>query len=357
MVGEVVMTAADEATWRRNVWSVVASFGSAILRGGGIGAATGGLVGGGMEALGAFVQRSRLQGLVQDLEGAGIPPSQLDTLPVETVQRIGQLDAAYAASDMVEAQRLMSQLSGELDPARARLIEACLVRRYLGEAALAAQGLDAMAGAADVLQSGFRASAQDLKDFRSLCSDPSIASWFRNDLGGNSLDEWYEAIVSRIGADHPAATSLSREELVAVYGYTTNFYTELNGAMRSLNDADVQRLLPFLKAATSGIHGLPNVSSELTRRMRSIPTFVDELLQPGNIFSDRAFGSSSMRQDLTQFGSEYIITIRGQSGAAVYDFSAFADEAEVLFAPGTRFRVTRRWQEGGTTRIILEEML
>lgn len=213
MVGEVVLTAADEATWRRSVWDVVASFGGAILRGGTIGAVTGGVVGGGLEALAAFVQRSRIESLVSDLEAAGIARSQLDNLSMDTVTRIGQLDAAFAASDMAEAQRLMSQLSGEIDAGRMRLFEAALVRRYLGESALAAQGLTNMAGAADVLPPGFRASADDLAHFRTLCSDPTVASWFTRDLGGTSVDEWYDAIIARLGADHPAVAGLSNAPL------------------------------------------------------------------------------------------------------------------------------------------------
>ena len=287
---------------------------------------------------------------------AGIPRSQVDNLSVDTVTRIGQLDAAFAAADMDEASRLLAELSSDIDPGRMRMFEAVLVRRHLGQSALAAQGLENMAGAADVLTPGFRASADDLSDFRTLCGDPAIASWFKSDLGGNNIDDWYEAIIARIGADNPTVAGMSREELVAVYGYTTNFYTDLNGAMRNLDDAELQRLLPFLRTATSGLNAMPNITTALTRRTRSLPSFIDDMLQPGNIFSDRAFGSSSLRDDLSQFGSDYVITIRGQSGSAVYDFSAFADEAEVLFAPGARFRVVRRWNDGSTVRVIMEEM-
>ena len=45
-VGEAVLTATDERTWRQSVWKVIEDFGRALLRGGGVGAATGAVTGG-----------------------------------------------------------------------------------------------------------------------------------------------------------------------------------------------------------------------------------------------------------------------------------------------------------------------
>lgn len=355
MVGELVLTAADEATWRRSAWDVVCRFGEAALRGGTVGAVTGGVVGGGMEALGAFVQRSRLQSLVEDLDRAGIPRNELDALTVDQARLVGQLDAAFASGNVREADRILDELEKGMDPGRLDLVEGVLIGRHLGAGELHDRGLSNVAAAAELMRPGFRATDRDLAEFRDLCEAPGIADHYRRTLGGDTFEEWYDAIVDQVGWDHPAVTGLTPEELVAVYGYTTNFYRDLNGTLRSLDEDALDELLPFLRAATSGLNGMPGVQGVFTRRLPRARPAVDELLRPGNVFSDRAFFSSSLRSDLTRFGRKYVITIHGHSGAPVMDFSAFPEE-EVLFAPGTRFRVDSRVERGGSIYVTLVEL-
>jgi hypothetical protein len=356
-IGEVVFTAADEATWRRSVWDVVCQFGGAVLRGGGLGLVAGGVVGGALEGLSMYVARSRVAGLVADLEAAGLPTSQLDTLSQGAIARLGQVDAALASNNLAEADRLFTLLASEIDPAKLRLLRARLTQTHLGSAEVHAQGLTSVEGAVDLLAADFRATAADLAGFRVLSARADIAGELSSRLGtGARFDDWYAAIVAKVGPDHPAVAALTPEELVAVYGYTTGLYEQLNPAMRSLTDPELADLLPFLRAATSGLNKMPALRGEFTRRMRSLPAAVDAMLQPGEVFSDRAFYSSSLRDDLTHFGDAYIITIRGQSGRYVDDFTAYPGEAEALFPPGVRFKVVSRVQEGGTTRIVLEEL-
>ncbi|MCK6506501.1 DUF4157 domain-containing protein [Myxococcota bacterium] len=113
-VGEVVMTAADNQTWSRSVWDVICSFGAAILRGGGIGAATGGLVGGAAEGLSAFVEARRLPGLLTDLEAAGLARVDLDGMGMDVVQGLGAADNALAGGRVEDAERIFRSLEGRL---------------------------------------------------------------------------------------------------------------------------------------------------------------------------------------------------------------------------------------------------
>ena len=131
----------------------------------------------------------------------------------------------------------------------------------------------------------------------------------------------------------------------------------MNAALRTLDPDELETIMPFLKSATSGLNAMPSVQQTLTRRMKDgAARHIDHLLVEGTVFSDNAFSSSSIYDDLTQFGNRYIVDIRGKTGAFVQDISRYGGEGEVLFAPGARFRVVRRWQDGSTTRVILQEL-
>lgn len=356
MVGELVLTAADQATWRQSVWDVVISFGEAALRGGTIGAATGGLVGGGIDALGAYVSRSRIESLVQDLESIGIPRQQLDSMPLDEVRALAQLDAALAAGDVDRARQLFGEMPS-VDDAKLRLLQAKLVETHFGADRVSAMGLEGVAGAADLLNPGFRATADDMVGFANVIESPQFAHFFTDELGPGGMDEWYAALVTKLGADHPAVSTLTPEELLGVYGYTTNAFEDMNSALRTLDPDELDTIMPFLKSATSGLNAMPSVQQTLTRRMKDgAVRHIDHLLVEGTVFSDNAFSSSSIYDDLTQFGNRYIVDIRGKTGAFVEDISRYGGEGEVLFAPGARFRVIRRWQDGSTTRVILQEL-
>ncbi len=115
-VGEVVLTAADSQTWSRSVWDVICSFGQAILRGGGIGALTGGVVGGASEALSAYVEARRIPGLLDDLETAGLARTDLDGMSMDVVQGLGMADDALARGSTDDAMRIFGALDGRVDP-------------------------------------------------------------------------------------------------------------------------------------------------------------------------------------------------------------------------------------------------
>jgi hypothetical protein len=118
-VGEMILTTADEKTWKQSIWGVIQSYGTAILKGGGIGAATGAITGGTLEALGTYVGVKRVQVLVQQLEAAGVSQQRLGTMSLKTVQALGQADKALAANTpekIAEAAAVLNSLRGEMSP-------------------------------------------------------------------------------------------------------------------------------------------------------------------------------------------------------------------------------------------------
>lgn len=115
-VGELVMTASDQEVWKKSIWDVVLSFGQALLKGGGIGAVTGAVTGGTLEALGSYVGTKRLQGLMQQLDVAGISSEKLSSLSIDTVKLLGKADAALAAGKLDEAEAAFKALEQVLGP-------------------------------------------------------------------------------------------------------------------------------------------------------------------------------------------------------------------------------------------------
>ncbi|KYF63749.1 hypothetical protein BE04_35670 [Sorangium cellulosum] len=107
--GELTMTATDAQTWRQTVWNVLGSMGMALLRGGamgaGVGAVTGGLLGGG----GAYRRYRGLQGIPttwsDDLGGA---VAGVDTVGGVSLRLSHGIDDASLLAHADEALRLHS---------------------------------------------------------------------------------------------------------------------------------------------------------------------------------------------------------------------------------------------------------
>jgi hypothetical protein len=105
--------------------------------------------------------------------------------------------------------------------------------------------------------------------------------------------------------------------------------------------AEVQRLVDD---AVAGLAALPRFDG-VSYRGTTLPEADLPRWQPGVVVADRGFASSSASAPVAEAfrcGGNAFITIAGRSGADIRSLSYFADEAEVLFAPGTRFRVVGR---------------
>ncbi|MFE4106461.1 hypothetical protein [Almyronema epifaneia] len=151
-VGELVMTAADQAVWKKSIWEVVLSFGQAILKGGGIGAVTGMVTGGSLEALTTYVGVKRLQSFMKQLDAAGINEERLSNLSIDAVKGLGKADAALAAGKLDEAEAAFKALERTLEADELNKLRTLLHSHYsevVQEAAV--QGLkQALAGQGDV---------------------------------------------------------------------------------------------------------------------------------------------------------------------------------------------------------------
>jgi hypothetical protein len=82
----------------------------------------------------------------------------------------------------------------------------------------------------------------------------------------------------------------------------------------------------------------------------------------GEVFSDKGFLSTTVRKDLADIwrraSNGVTLTILSKTGRELGGLSMVPHEREVLFAPGTKFKVIRHPErdEGGRLRAILKEI-
>src|SRR5690606_8471745 len=94
---EIVLTAADEKTWRQTIWKVLQDFGEAILRGAAIGGATGFAASAAMNSVATFVGVKRAQSLIRQLVDVGVDEERLGRMSLGAAKILGKADTALAA--------------------------------------------------------------------------------------------------------------------------------------------------------------------------------------------------------------------------------------------------------------------
>ncbi|WP_149535568.1 ADP-ribosyltransferase domain-containing protein [Siccirubricoccus phaeus] len=139
-------------------------------------------------------------------------------------------------------------------------------------------------------------------------------------------------------------------EAVAVFTYTTDDYTNMNRLKLGIPLADkspegrpvvqdAAKLQQINAACEAALRKLPAIPGITRRGERSLfPGWDTQYAFPGE-FTMPAFWSTSTAQP---FDGPITVTVKGESGRNIADFSQYADEAEVLYPPGTCFKVTNR---------------
>ncbi len=113
-VGELVLTATDRATWEKGVWNAVTSMGLALLKGGALGAGTGMVLGGGLNAIGGAAQVSRVRQALGDMAGH-LPAERLAKVSVEQADQIAAARKALLKGDTQGAEKTLAELGKSMD--------------------------------------------------------------------------------------------------------------------------------------------------------------------------------------------------------------------------------------------------
>lgn len=185
------------------------------------------------------------------------------------------------------------------------------------------------------------ASGADLAGFQAFKGD----NWARAEARGNKK--------KNICAD------MTAEEAVAIEGYTSQDYGFLNPVLRNGGTADVNsltkgkkytpdELLPYINCVISGLNKLPPASEyrELYRGT-NLPPGVLVRYQVGQIVSDKAFMSTTSKKEVAYApmsgkASLHRFTIKHVLGKDVTALTLHPAEKEIMFLPGTSFRITSR---------------
>lgn len=138
----------------------------------------------------------------------------------------------------------------------------------------------------------------------------------------------------------------------ALHHYTTiEGVEEMNAYLRRPADAPPERrarLRRLVDDAAAGLAALPRFAG-VAYRGTSLPAAQLPRWRPGVVVADRGFASASASASVAEAfrgGGNAFLTIVGRGGADIRALSSFAHEAEVLFPPGTRFRVVdRSWDD------------
>jgi uncharacterized Zn-binding protein involved in type VI secretion len=153
-------------------------------------------------------------------------------------------------------------------------------------------------------------------------------------LGETRVERFLEAK----RADPKLDALLTDEEYLALRGYTSSLYKDINPALRQGTPGEWQ---PMSDAASSGLqkmsaNGYANEGA-VVRRANFTDEQVHQLFPENGLHTDKAFVSTSTSTK-PGFGNSQI-NIQSKKGVDVSSLSEYRGEEEVLFKPGTSFKV------------------
>jgi hypothetical protein len=148
---------------------------------------------------------------------------------------------------------------------------------------------------------------------------------------------------------------LSPDEAVAIHFYGSPSFTEVQNALRRLGDASPEPFTPLVAACRSGFAKLPPLPAgvKMLYRREDVLNGNENGAIDGGSYMDPAFVSTTLHEHIARerFSGKFLLEIDVSGGAACRDVSALtgnANESEVLFLPGTRFKLLdRRSVENG----------
>ena len=149
-------------------------------------------------------------------------------------------------------------------------------------------------------------------------------------------------------------SKLSKPEVVALYFYTTAAYEWLNGPLRAKDPARLAKWENTIKVTSSAINKLPSFECTV-RRGTGLPPDVLSHLVAGADFREPAFLSTTQGTRVPkQFVKAVEMKIHSNRCREISWASHYPNEKEVLFPPGSQFKVTKR-VDGGTCKAGVRE--
>lgn len=147
---------------------------------------------------------------------------------------------------------------------------------------------------------------------------------------------------------------LTDTEYAAIQTYSTSVYGDVNNSLRgtggTLSKDTTEAVERQINSALAKLPETPGVTYRGFDAVESINS-----LEPGDVFTDKAFLSTSTDQSsVGQFGRHRMV-ITHRSGKQISDLVGGLEQ-ETLFPTNAKFRVTDRQKEGGTVTLWLVEI-
>ncbi|MDX2008937.1 MAG: ADP-ribosyltransferase [Myxococcaceae bacterium] len=186
-------------------------------------------------------------------------------------------------------------------------------------------------------------------------SDDATRAALRSFLGESEYQN-LRSIAEGLKASNPALANVHVDDLVALRAYTGSYYTAMNQALRG-RGGDIAQQAAIIKTAASALNDLPEFQGT-TFRGTTLDAERIARYAPGTVIAEKGFMSTTTAQDVAFSGNvRFVINSKG-AGRSVEALSQFANEKEVLFGPGTEFKVLSNAidQATGLTTIFLDEV-
>lgn len=132
---------------------------------------------------------------------------------------------------------------------------------------------------------------------------------------------------------------LDKTEIASINYYTGMGYGTINAALRKGDTIALKKFQPVIEAISSGLTKMSEKAySGVVYRGVSLSNEVLALYKPGSFITEKAFTSTS-RAAAESFRGNTLFKILSNTGRQIDEISSFPGEAEVLFPPGTVFKV------------------
>lgn len=150
---------------------------------------------------------------------------------------------------------------------------------------------------------------------------------------------------------------LTKSEYAAIRIYTSNAAFKMNRLLRDAAYSTDLELQAFVDAAQQGLMKMPKHTQPTRRGLTLHGADLEKLLSTytvGAVVEDDAFVSTALPGG--GFGGNIEMLVSGTKGVDVAQYSHYKNEKEVLFMPGTRFRVDRVERTGNGAKIHMTEV-
>ncbi|MBD2072903.1 DUF4157 domain-containing protein [Phormidium sp. FACHB-592] len=278
----------------------------------------------------------------------GIPNQYLRTMVRTALVLLVNADVAFRKQDVVTAKAYLKQLRQNHIGDSVNLIESRLFRFYMKVinpelAAVMNDKYQIPEGESEVLST----AENHILDVVNTGLDNMKQKGGEDEKKAKAMEPSHRSLKTKAEAAQTQKPYKKHKlgEIMALTGYTTDFYGDVNTPLRKQDSSLNSKTMSWAKAGISGLNKLPKYEGATYRHTGLIPGY-KELNQEGAIVSDLAFSSSATSQAGCASAAkqhDVLEIIMSKTGRDIKDASVFEKgEGEVLFRPGTEFRVVQR---------------